>query len=61
MKILSFFQWNQQNNDEKYLTFRIVLHDRHKNFYELVTPSQRDQRQRKQWKNKETNTTAIIL
>ena len=37
----------------RYLTFKIVLHDRHNNFYALATPSYRDQRQTKQRKIEE--------
>ena len=32
-----------------------------RNFYTPVTPSQRDERQRKEIKNKETETTPIML
>ena len=35
----------------------IVLHDRHSSFYAPVTPSERDQRQRKQIIIKKTDTT----
>ena len=45
----------------KYLTFTIVLHNRHNNFYACVTPSKKDQRQRKQRKNKLTDASAIML
>ena len=38
-----------------------MLHYRHNNFYAPVTPNQRDQRQRKQIINKETDTAAIML
>ena len=37
----------------RYLTFKIVLHDRHNNFYALAPPSYRDQRQTKQRKIEE--------
>ena len=38
-----------------------MLHYRHNNFYAPVTPSETDQRQRKQIINKERDTTAIML
>ena len=38
IKTLSLFQANSQNNDQ-ILTFYIVLHHKHDNFYVPVTPS----------------------
>ena len=38
-----------------------MLHYRHNNLYVPVTPSYRDQRQRKQIKNKQTGTRTIML
>ena len=42
----------------RYLTFKIVLHNRQKNLYALVTPSERDQRQRKQINRKTKKKTS---
>ena len=60
IKALFLFQGNSQNNYQ-ILTLKIVLHYRDNNFYALVTPGERDQRQRKQIIKKETDTTAIML
>ena len=60
IKALFLFQGNSQNNYQ-ILTLKTVLHYRDNNFYALVTPGERDQRQRKQIIEKETDTTAIML
>ena len=60
IKALFLFQGNSQNNYQ-ILTLKTVLHYRDNNFYALVTPGERDQRQKKQIIKKETDTTAIML
>ena len=61
IKTLSLFQGNSQNNDQITDFYNWVLCNRYNNFYALVTPSLRDQRQRKQKNPTETDTTAIIF
>ena len=60
IKTLTHFLGNPQNNDQ-ILTLLTVLHDRHNNFYAPVTPSFKNQTQRKQIVNKETDKTAVML
>ena len=60
IKTISLSQGNPENNDQ-ILTFYIVLHYRHNSFFDPVTLSSRDRRQRKQIITKETDAIAIML
>ena len=62
IKTISLSQGNPENNDQ-ILTFYVVLHyiTLHYSFFDPVTLSSRDRRQRKQIITKETDAIAIML
>ena len=53
---LSLFQGNKLSSYRN-LTFEIVLQNKQNSFHAVVIPNSRDQRQRKQKRNNETDTT----
>ena len=53
---LSLFQGNKLSSYRN-LTFEIVLQNKQNSFHAVVIPNSRDQRQRKQNRNDETDTT----
>ena len=53
---LSLFQGNKLSSYRN-LTFEIVLQNKQNSFHAVVMPNSRDQRQRKQKRNDETDTT----